>query len=60
MLLIFSIFFKSIPSDTSIVTKLFENIFKFEQPNGLKYGQMIIPFVPANFGPMYFSKMTRT
>ncbi|KAH8263501.1 hypothetical protein KR044_010006 [Drosophila immigrans] len=45
--------------DLSQQTALFGDIYKFEQPKGLKYGQMVIPYLPANFGPMYFSKITR-
>ncbi|XP_020810266.1 5-methylcytosine rRNA methyltransferase NSUN4 [Drosophila serrata] len=45
--------------DLSRQTMLFSDIFKFEHPKGLKYGQMVVPFLPANFGPMYFSKITR-
>ena len=26
---------------------------------GLRYGQMVVPFLPANFGPMYFCKIDR-
>lgn len=46
-------------SDLSLVMQPFNTIMKFEHPKGLKYGQMVIPFLPANFGPMYFCKMTR-
>ncbi|XP_068140448.1 5-methylcytosine rRNA methyltransferase NSUN4 [Drosophila tropicalis] len=45
--------------DLSQQVTLFADIFKFEQPKGLKYGQMVVPYLPANFGPMYFSKITR-
>ncbi|BFF95420.1 5-methylcytosine rRNA methyltransferase NSUN4 [Drosophila madeirensis] len=45
--------------DLSRQTELFSDVFKFEHPKGLKYGQMVIPYLPANFGPMYFSKITR-
>ncbi|XP_030382933.1 5-methylcytosine rRNA methyltransferase NSUN4 isoform X1 [Scaptodrosophila lebanonensis] len=45
--------------DLSLQVELFSDIFKFEYPKGLKYGQMVIPFLPANFGPMYFSKIVR-
>ncbi|XP_055680875.1 5-methylcytosine rRNA methyltransferase NSUN4 [Lutzomyia longipalpis] len=45
--------------DLTDVMKPFVEIFKFENPRGLKYGQMVIPFLPLNFGPMYFCKMTR-
>lgn len=37
----------------------FNSIFRFESPRNLKYGQLVLPFMPANFGPMYFSKITR-
>lgn len=45
--------------DLSRVMQPFTSIFKFEHPKGLKYGQMVLPYLPANFGPMYFCKMTR-
>jgi hypothetical protein len=45
--------------DLSKVMRPFESVFKFEHPRGLKYGQMVLPFTPANFGPMYFCKLTR-
>lgn len=45
--------------DLSRIMKPFESVFKFEHPKGLKYGQMVLPFLPANFGPMYFCKLTR-
>lgn len=45
--------------DLSRVMRPFESVFKFEHPRGLKYGQMVLPFLPANFGPMYFCKLTR-
>ncbi|KAH8412527.1 hypothetical protein KR009_002809 [Drosophila setifemur] len=45
--------------DLSQQTALFSDVFKFEHPKGLKYGQMVVPYLPANFGPMYFSKITR-
>jgi 5-methylcytosine rRNA methyltransferase NSUN4 len=46
-------------NDMSHVMKPFQEIMRFENPKGLKYGQMVIPFLPSNFGPMYFCKMTR-
>jgi 16S rRNA C967 or C1407 C5-methylase (RsmB/RsmF family) len=45
--------------DLSLVMRPFMSVFKFEHPKGLKYGQMVLPYLPANFGPMYFCKMTR-
>lgn len=46
-------------NDLSLVMQPFNSLMKFEHPKGLKYGQMVIPFLPANFGPMYFCKITR-
>ncbi|GAB0094294.1 5-methylcytosine rRNA methyltransferase NSUN4 [Sergentomyia squamirostris] len=46
-------------NDLTDVMTPFYDMFRFENPRGLKYGQMVIPFLPANFGPMYFCKMTR-
>ncbi|XP_036327701.1 5-methylcytosine rRNA methyltransferase NSUN4 [Rhagoletis pomonella] len=45
--------------DLSYLIRLFEDIFRFEQSKNMKYGQMVLPYLPANFGPMYFSKLTR-
>uniref|UniRef100_A0A1I8NEZ8 NOL1/NOP2/Sun domain family member 4 n=1 Tax=Musca domestica TaxID=7370 RepID=A0A1I8NEZ8_MUSDO len=49
-----------IVKDLSYLTQLFSDIYRFEYPKSLKYGQMVLPYLPANFGPMYFSKITRT
>lgn len=46
-------------NDLSLAMQPFNSIMRFEHPKGLKYGQMVIPFLPANFGPMYFCKITR-
>lgn len=46
-------------NDLSLAMQPLGSVIKFEHPKGLKYGQMVIPFLPANFGPMYFCKMTR-
>lgn len=45
--------------DLSLLIHLFKDIYKFENPKSLKYGQMVVPFLPANFGPAYFCKITR-
>lgn len=45
--------------DLSKVMMPLQSVFRFEHPKGLKYGQMVLPFLPANFGPMYFCKLTR-
>lgn len=46
-------------NDLSLVVQPFNSIMKFEHPKGMKYGQMVTPFLPDNFGPMYFCKITR-
>ncbi|XP_028894501.1 5-methylcytosine rRNA methyltransferase NSUN4 isoform X2 [Zeugodacus cucurbitae] len=45
--------------DLSYIIRLFEDIFRFEYPKVLKYGQMVLPYLPANYGPMYFCKLTK-
>lgn len=47
-------------NDLSLAIQPFQAFIKFEHPKGLKYGQMVIPYLPSNFGPMYFCKMTRS
>lgn len=43
----------------SLVMQPLAGIFRFEPARNLKYGQLVLPFMSANFGPMYFSKITR-
>lgn len=45
--------------DLTQALKPLQSIFKFENPSELKYGQLVLPYLPANFGPMYFCKLTR-
>lgn len=45
--------------DLSYIIRLFEDIFRFEYPKVLRYGQMVLPYLPANYGPMYFCKLMR-
>ncbi|XP_055595367.1 5-methylcytosine rRNA methyltransferase NSUN4 [Uranotaenia lowii] len=45
--------------DLSLVMQPFSDLFKFAFPNTLKYGQLVLPFLPTNFGPMYFCKLQR-
>lgn len=45
--------------DLSKLVLLFSDIYRFEYSKGLKYGQMVVPYLVANYGPMYFSKITR-
>uniref|UniRef100_A0A182KEE1 NOL1/NOP2/Sun domain family member 4 n=1 Tax=Anopheles christyi TaxID=43041 RepID=A0A182KEE1_9DIPT len=45
--------------DLSLMMQPLSDIFKFANPATLKYGQMVLPFLPANFGPMYICKMVR-
>ncbi|XP_061517821.1 5-methylcytosine rRNA methyltransferase NSUN4 [Anopheles gambiae] len=45
--------------DLSLMMQPLTDIFKFANPTTLKYGQLVLPFLPANFGPMYICKMVR-
>ncbi|XP_050077596.1 5-methylcytosine rRNA methyltransferase NSUN4 [Anopheles maculipalpis] len=45
--------------DLSQAIQPLKDIFKFAHPSTLKYGQLVLPFLPANFGPMYICKMVR-
>ncbi|XP_018787507.1 PREDICTED: 5-methylcytosine rRNA methyltransferase NSUN4 isoform X2 [Bactrocera latifrons] len=45
--------------DLSYIIRFFEDIFKFENHRVLKYGQLVLPYLPANYGPMYFCKLMR-
>ena len=39
------------------IPKLFGDIFRFY--TGCRYGQLVIPSLSCNFGPMYFCKIKR-
>ncbi|XP_053664985.1 5-methylcytosine rRNA methyltransferase NSUN4 [Anopheles marshallii] len=45
--------------DLSLMMQPLQDIFKFANPSTLKYGQLVLPFLPANFGPMYICKIVR-
>ncbi|XP_052871065.1 5-methylcytosine rRNA methyltransferase NSUN4-like [Anopheles cruzii] len=45
--------------DLSLMMQPLRDVFKFANPGTLKYGQLVLPFLPANFGPMYICKMVR-
>lgn len=45
--------------DLTQTLKPLQSIFNFENSSELKYGQLVLPYLPANFGPMYFCKLTR-
>uniref|UniRef100_A0A182QRU7 NOL1/NOP2/Sun domain family member 4 n=1 Tax=Anopheles farauti TaxID=69004 RepID=A0A182QRU7_9DIPT len=45
--------------DLSLMMQPLADVFKFANPATLKYGQLVLPFLPANFGPMYICKMVR-
>ena len=47
-------------ADLDLAVKPFKFMFKiFGQREGVKYGQLVVPFLPNNFGPMYFCKINR-
>lgn len=45
--------------DLTHVLKPFKKLFYFEEPKNLKFGQLVLPQLPANAGPMYFCKIQR-
>ncbi|KAG4067910.1 hypothetical protein HA402_010596 [Bradysia odoriphaga] len=45
--------------DLSGVIDPFRELFTFQDSNELRYGQLVLPWLTNNFGPMYFSKITR-
>lgn len=51
--------FPFICRDLSNVLQPFKKVFHFENPKELKFGQLLLPQLPANFGPMYFCKITK-
>ena len=47
-------------ADLDMAVKPFRFLCKlYGRKEGLKYGQMVVPFLPNNFGPMYFCKINR-
>lgn len=36
------------------------SIFRFTRRKDLRYGHLVLPFLPSNFGPLYFCKLMRT
>lgn len=48
-------------NDLSDAIEPFREMMKLtSKVNNMRYGQMVLPYMPNNFGPMYFSKITRT
>ena len=45
--------------DTSPFRHIFESVYRFHQNPDLTYGQVILPHIARNFGPMYFAKLRR-
>jgi hypothetical protein len=43
--------------DTSVIRTLFKDTYKFYDK--CRYGQLVLPHIQANFGPMYFCKLKR-
>ena len=47
-------------ADLDLAVKPFKFMCKiFGKKEGIKYGQLVVPFLPNNFGPMYFCKINR-
>lgn len=51
---------KIIVKDLSRALEPGKYMFRFGDPGTLKYGHIVLPYLPANFGPMYFCKLVRT
>jgi len=48
-------------NDLSDAIEPFRGIMKLtSEVHNMRYGQMVLPHTPNNFGPMYFAKITRT
>lgn len=45
--------------DLSATIDPFRQLYTFQDSHELKYGQLILPRLTNNFGPMYFCKITR-
>lgn len=45
--------------DLSAAIDPFRKLFTFQDSHELKYGQMVLPRLTNNFGPLYFCKITR-
>ncbi|CAH0391632.1 unnamed protein product [Bemisia tabaci] len=45
--------------DMSKVLEVARPLFPLETKLDLKYGHLVCPYLPANFGPMYFCKLVR-
>ncbi|XP_046405694.1 5-methylcytosine rRNA methyltransferase NSUN4 isoform X2 [Ischnura elegans] len=43
--------------DMKNALKATRNVFKFSTSQGLRYGHLVLPFLPNNFGPSYFSSI---
>lgn len=50
---------KIVVKDLSRALEPAKYMFRFGDPGALKYGHIILPYLPANFGPMYFCKLVR-
>jgi len=47
-------------ADLDLAMKPFKFMCKiFGRKEGVKFGQLVVPFLPNNFGPMYFCKINR-
>ncbi|KAG8263020.1 5-methylcytosine rRNA methyltransferase nsun4 [Homalodisca vitripennis] len=50
---------KIVVKDLSQALEPAKVVFKFAEPRCLKYGSLIVPYLPSNFGPMYFCKLEK-
>lgn len=54
-----SIFIFQFSRDLTNVLRPFKKLFYFEDTKNLKFGQLVLPQLPCNMGPMYFCKIQR-
>lgn len=59
LLLQLTLFFVFLCRDLTNVLRPFKKLFHFEDPKQMKFGQLVLPQLPANYGPMYFCKIQR-
>lgn len=48
-----------IVKDMTAALEPVECVYKLGHDLGLKYGHLVLPFIPCNFGPLYFCKLVR-
>ncbi|XP_054269648.1 5-methylcytosine rRNA methyltransferase NSUN4-like [Macrosteles quadrilineatus] len=50
---------KIVVKDLSAALEPAKVVFRFADANCLRYGSLVVPYLPSNFGPMYFCKLEK-